>query len=123
MMIWLLNFRSSVIEKFKVHTHLNRNVVLLRIFPSMMPETIVHFLQPPIEGVVLQCYGAGNFPNNREDIMHHLKQATERGVIILSVTQCINGSVSAIYATGKALLDIGIIPGNDMVSRILIDRI
>ena len=43
--------------------------------------------------------------------MNHLKEANERGVIILSVTQCINGSVSGLYATGKALLDIGIIPG------------
>ena len=82
-------------------------------------------------GVVLQCYGAGNVPNNRTDVMEHLKEATDRGVLILSVTQCINGSVtfscklatlnklnlllfrsvSGLYATGKALLDIGIIPG------------
>ena len=62
-------------------------------------------------GVVLQCYGAGNVPNNRTDVMDHLKDATDRGVLILSVTQCINGSVSGLYATGKALLDIGIIPG------------
>ena len=88
-----------------------------------MPETIAHFLQPPIEGVVLQCYGAGNFPNNRKDIMDHLKKATDRGVIILSVTQCINGSVSAIYATGKALLDIGIIPGNDMTPEAALTKL
>ena len=30
-------------------------------------ETIRHFLAPPIRGVVLQCYGAGNMPSNRED--------------------------------------------------------
>ena len=28
--------------------------------------------------------------------------------------QCTNGNVSGLYATGKALLDIGVIPGNDM---------
>lgn len=100
-----------------MHTKLNPSVALLRIFPSMTKETVGHFLKPPIEGVVLQCYGAGNFPNNRKDIMELLKEATERGVIIISVTQCINGSVSAIYATGKALLDIGIIPGNDLTTE------
>ena len=108
---YLISNRQTAIEKFCVHTKLNPNVVLVRIFPSMRTETIAYFLQPPIEGVVLQCYGAGNVPNNRKDIMNHLKEANERGVIILSVTQCINGSVSGLYATGKALLDIGIIPG------------
>lgn len=110
--LYLIFNRQTAIEKFCVHTKLNPNVVLVRIFPSMRTETIAYFLQPPIEGVVLQCYGAGNVPNNRKDIMNHLKEATERGVIILSVTQCINGSVSGLYATGKALLDIGIIPGS-----------
>ncbi len=115
--------RPMNIEKFKVHTSLNRNVVLLRIFPSMRTETIAHFLKPPIEGVVLQCYGAGNVPNNRGDIMELLKAATQRGVIIISVTQCINGSVSGIYATGKALLDIGVIPGNDLTPEAALTKL
>ena len=46
--------------------------------------------------------------------MSLLKDATERGVLIVSVTQCTHGSVSGLYATGKALLDIGVIPGNDI---------
>jgi len=98
-------------------------VVLLRIFPSMRTETVAHFLKPPIEGVILQCYGAGNFPNNREDIMDFLKEATDRGVIIIIVTQCINGTVSGAYATGKALLDIGIIPGNDLTPEAALTKL
>ena len=115
--------RSTSIEKFTVHTNLNRNVVLLRIFPSIRTETVAHFLKPPIEGVILQCYGAGNFPNNRTDIMEILKEAANRGVLIISVTQCINGSVSGIYATGKALLDVGIIPGNDMTPEAALTKL
>ena len=42
-----------------------RDVVLLRLFPSIRTETVRHFLAPPIRGVVLQCYGAGNMPSNR----------------------------------------------------------
>ena len=58
--------------------------------------------------------------------MDHLKDATDRGVLILSVTQCINGSVSGLYATGKALLDIGIIPGECNIfnsRKIVIQRV
>ena len=106
--------RPTVIERFKVHTSLNPNVVLLRLFPSIRTETVKHFLEPPIEGVVLQCYGAGNLPNNRTDILQLLQNAVERGVLIITVTQCSHGSVSGLYEAGKALLDIGIVPGSDI---------
>ena len=55
--------------------------------------------------------------------MEVLKKAIERGVIVLSVTQCINGSVSGTYATGKALLDIGIIPGNDLTPEAALTKL
>ena len=55
--------------------------------------------------------------------MEILKQATERGVIIISVTQCMNGTVSGAYATGKALLDIGIIPGNDLTPEAALTKL
>ena len=106
--------KPTALAKFNVHKRLNRDVVLLRIFPSIRTETVAHFMKPPIQGVVLQCYGAGNMPTNRKDIMRLLKDASARGVIIVSVTQCSSGMVSGLYATGKALLDIGVIPGNDM---------
>ncbi len=110
--------RPSDIKKFSVHTKLNRNVVLLRLFPSIRVETFKHFLADPIEGVVLQCYGAGNVPNNRKDIMEAIREAADRGVIILSVTQCVSGGVSGLYETGKALLDAGVIPGSDITPEV-----
>ena len=57
---------TSSIEKFRVHTRLDKPVVLLRLFPSISPDTIGHFLKPPIKGVVLQCYGAGNVPRETQ---------------------------------------------------------
>ena len=56
-----------------------------------------------ILGVVLQCYGAGNMPSNRQDIIDYLKEASNSGVIIVSCTQCSHGAVSGLYETGKAL--------------------
>ena len=40
--------RPTAIEKFKAHTKLNSNVVLLRLFPSIRTETLAHFLEPPV---------------------------------------------------------------------------
>ena len=62
---------------------------------------VSHFLHPPIQGIVLQTYGAGNGPDTRKDLLKLFKEATERGVIILNITQCTRGFVSATYAAGK----------------------
>ena len=52
------------------------------------------FLQLPMEGVVLETYGTGNAPDNRADLLAELKEATDRGVIIINTTQCLRGTVS-----------------------------
>lgn len=62
------------------------------------------FLQPPMQGVVLETYGSGNAPDNRPDLLAELKAATDSGVIIVNCTQCLRGTVSASYATGKVYI-------------------
>lgn len=54
-----------------------------------------------MEGVVLETYGSGNAPDNRPDLLEELKKATDSGVIIINCTQCLRGTVSASYNTGK----------------------
>lgn len=90
-----------------MHTHLNEKVGLLRLFPSITADLVKAFMREPIEGVVLQTYGAGNVPSNRQDIIAEFKAAADRGVVIVNITQCPEGSVSTIYDTGKILMDAG----------------
>lgn len=54
-----------------------------------------------MQGVVLQTYGAGNGPAARQDLMNVLKEASDRGTIIVNCTQCSRGAVSALYSVGK----------------------
>lgn len=58
-----------------------------------------------MQGVVLQTYGAGNMPTNREDLLAVLAAATKSGIIIVNITQCSTGSVSGLYETGKVVDD------------------
>lgn len=109
-------FRPCKVAKFSVHSQLDENVGILRIFPNMPTQTIRAFLQAPMKGVVLQTFGAGNIPCNRQDLTDTLKEATDREVIIVNCTQCITGSVAEIYETGRHLIDCGVINGFDMVT-------
>ncbi|XP_031703806.1 60 kDa lysophospholipase isoform X1 [Anarrhichthys ocellatus] len=99
---WDTVWRANTTAKFQVSTELNRNVGLLRLFPGITAATVRAFLQPPMEGVVLETYGSGNAPDNRPDLLEELKKATDSGVIIMNCTQCLRGTVSASYATGRA---------------------
>lgn len=72
---------------------------------------------PPIRGVVLETFGAGNAPQ-RPDLIHALKAACDRGVVIVAISQCAKGSVSDAYETGRTLLQSGVVPGCDMTPEV-----
>ncbi len=76
----------------------------------------------PIKGVVLETFGAGNAPQ-RADVMEALKEACDRGVVVVAITQCSKGSVSDAYETGRTLLQAGVIPGGDMTPEVRIPLI
>ncbi|XP_043272757.1 L-asparaginase [Venturia canescens] len=116
-------FRPCALEKFHVHKNLSRNVGLLRIFPSITSELVRAFLQAPIEGVVLQTYGAGNVPNNRNDIFKEIREATDRGVIIVNITQCSRDGVIDWYESGKLLVEAGVTLGYDMTPEAALTKL
>ncbi|XP_073683565.1 60 kDa lysophospholipase-like [Garra rufa] len=93
---------------------MNRNVGVLRLFPGITANMVRVFLQPPMDGVVLETYGSGNAPDNHTDLMNEIRNATARGLIMINCTQCLRGMVTSSYATGQALSKAGVIAGFDM---------
>lgn len=90
------------------------NVAALRIFPGMPVALLENVLKDPIKGIVLETFGAGNAPDNRPDFLAVLKEANDRGVIIVNCTQCLRGRVKSHYASGQSLADVGVISGHDL---------
>jgi lysophospholipase len=119
---WPLVLRPTHIAKFDVCTKLNPNVGSLRLFPGINDSTIRTFLAPPLQGVVLETFGAGNAPA-RPALLSALKEANDRGVVIVNCTQCRKGLVTDAYATGKQLSAIGVVPGADMTPECALTKL
>lgn len=95
------NLWCSNIHMYIFHTHAHKYWIDECLFYFISLPQVQAFLKPPMLGVVLQTYGCGNAPNNREDIISEIKKATRRGVLIVNCTQCLHGPVVDQYATGK----------------------
>uniref|UniRef100_F6VF13 asparaginase n=1 Tax=Monodelphis domestica TaxID=13616 RepID=F6VF13_MONDO len=108
--------KASMNKQLMVHSNMERNVGVLRLYPGISAALVRAFLQPPMKGVVMETFGTGNGPTN-SDLLSALKEATERGMVIVNCTQCLQGSVTSDYAAGMAISDIGIISGSDMTSE------
>ncbi|KAG0032627.1 hypothetical protein BGZ81_010440 [Podila clonocystis] len=120
---WAEVVRPTSLSRFRAHKSMNPNVASLRLFPGITDSTIRTFLAPPIQGVVLETYGAGNAPSTRADLIAALKEANDRGVVIVNCTQCKRGLVTDVYHTGKVLYNAGVIPGNDMTPECALTKL
>lgn len=110
---WKL-IQSMPTTPLRVHHQLNPHVAALRLYPGITRSVLENFLKPPLEGLVLETYGSGNAPNRGDDLIGALREASDHGLVIVNVTQCLRGYVKPSYSTGRALLDAGVVPGADM---------
>ncbi|KAJ2726550.1 hypothetical protein GGI07_000492 [Coemansia sp. Benny D115] len=120
---WPEVLRPNAIEPFCAHKQMNSNVATLRLFPGISPSAVRAFLAPPIQGIVLETFGAGNAPDARPAILEALSEASERGVVIVNVTQCQRGNVSDLYATARGLTNAKVVPGRDMTSECALTKL
>lgn len=100
---------------FFINPNLDESIVVIRIFPGIKADILKAQLEiKNVRAVILESYGAGNAPNDKWFI-DIIREAAEKGIIILNVTQCAIGSVNmSIYETGRALEQIGVISGHDI---------
>lgn len=111
-------------EPLRLHKKVDQNVAILKLFPGITEHTVNAILNiPDLKAVVLETFGSGNAPQ-RTWFYKTLKQATERGIIIVNKTQCNSGTVEmGRYETSLNLMDAGVISGHDITTEALVTKL
>lgn len=97
-----------------VHTITPQPIGVVTLYPGISADVVGNFLRQPVRALILRSYGVGNAPQHA-DFLAELKAASERGIVVVNLTQCMSGRVNmGGYATGNALAHAGVVGGADM---------
>jgi L-asparaginase len=96
------------------HMSMDPNVVVFSLFPGIQENVVRHMFEAPeLRGIVMRSFGSGNAPQ-KPWLMRLLKDATQRGVTVVNISQCVAGFVKmGSYDTGFQLQDAGVVSGGD----------
>lgn len=105
-------------KKLLVHKEFESDVAILHLYPGIRPSLVNAVLgADDLKGVVMKTFGAGNAPTARW-FVDSIRQAIERGVRIVSVSQCPEGKVEpGKYQASLELKNAGVINGKDITTE------
>ncbi|MHA1905758.1 MAG: Glu-tRNA(Gln) amidotransferase subunit GatD [Candidatus Thorarchaeota archaeon] len=102
-------------RKLKLKPKFEELVGLVKTFPSIGSSIIDHLVDDGYKGIILEGTGLGHVP---ESLQLSLKRAIDSGTVVAMTSQCYNGRVDMdVYRTGVELLDIGVVPCQDMIAE------
>jgi glutamyl-tRNA(Gln) amidotransferase subunit D len=105
--------RSKPKGKVRLDAKFEPKVALLKVFPNMGGEILDGLIDAGYKGIVLEGTGLGHTP---KALYRSIRRATKLGIPVVMTSQCIWGRVDMkVYSTGRELLNLGVIPGEDML--------
>jgi len=106
-------------QKRKSASHLvlkpdfSEDVALIKFHPGLKPSVIDWYVDQGCKGVILEGTGLGHVS---KFCFSAMQNANAQGVVVALASQCIWGRVNMhVYDTGRDLLDLGVIPLDDML--------
>ena len=96
---------------FRIKNNLCDKVFLLKLTPGLSTDIIDYIIEKNYKGLIIESYGLGGLPNEEgNDFASKCKQAIEKGIKVIVLTQCTyDGTNLNIYETGLKLKNSGII--------------
>lgn len=100
-------------RKVELKAKFDPKVALIKTFPGMTGEIIDFLTDRGYHGIVIEGTGLGHAP---ESMFKSIERAINEGIAIVMTSQCLWGRINMnVYRTGVQLLNIGVIPGEDML--------
>lgn len=100
--------------RFELTSSQTPAVARLVLWPGIRARDVARWLDDDLRGVVIECWGSGNLPED-DELLGALAHASAAGTVIAVLSQCPFGGVHlGTYATSQALEAIGILPADDM---------
>ena len=96
------------------HFDFDNNIVIFSLFPGIREDLVRYILSTPsLRSIVMRTFGSGNAPQSPW-LISALKEATRRGLVVINISQCMQGKVEmGRYDTGYQLKEAGVVSGND----------
>ncbi len=96
------------------HVAMDPHVIIFSLFPGLQEDIFLHLLESKdLRAIVMRSFGSGNAPQNQW-LTRILNEAALRGIVIVSISQCEQGSVEMNrYKTGYQLQETGVLGGYD----------
>lgn len=119
-----LTLKPDFDKPLQLYTKTDSNIAVLRLFPGISESIVQAILHiSGLRAVVLETFGSGNAPQHRW-LCNALKQASEKGIILLNKTQCVVGRVEmGRYQTSLNLLEAGVISGSDITTEAAVTKL
>lgn len=117
-------FFESEERELVLREKMSDQVLLIKLFPGMRFEYLAKILEmEKLKGLVIESFGSGNGPQD-PIFAKALKDFSDRGGVILNITQCNSGSVSAgMYAASNVFEVTGVISGGDMTTEAAVTKL
>jgi L-asparaginase len=102
-------------KNLKTYSELDNDIAVLKLFPGISKKITSAIINSRgVKAIILETFGAGN-ATTEAWFTNELKKAIDKGIIVLNITQCLEGSViQGKYETSSHLKKLGVISGADM---------